>query len=189
MAGSDFRHQRGRHRARRDRARRPDAAERSDRNDDGDDQGASHRQASSPGVAGSGASLPAKSALRTPIATGASASGSKSGSTAIRLKRPATKVKKNRAPKRESSCGDADAGRFRRVHEFLDSRQHVGVDLARVIAATLRIAAGLGPDLDDQARLFGRFGEDVSAQAGARSPRMMSPLSAMSSANAWARPA
>ena len=90
LVGSDFRHQRGRHRAWSDNARRPDAAERNGRNDRDDDQGASHRQASSPGAAGSAESLPAKSALRTPIAISVSASGSKSGSTAIRLKSPAT---------------------------------------------------------------------------------------------------
>ena len=50
--------------------------------------------------------MPANSALRTPSAIGVSASGSKSASIAIRLNRPATNVKKNRAPKRESSAGN-----------------------------------------------------------------------------------
>ena len=84
----------------------------------------------------------------------------------MRLKRPATKVKKNRAPKRESSRGDAAPPAFAASMSRIEPRQHVGVDRARDRGHP-RIAAGLGPDLDDQARLLGRLGEHVLAQAGA----------------------
>ena len=46
------------------------------------------------------------------------------------------------------------------------AREHVGVDRPRDLCDA-RIAAGLGPDLDEQARLLRRLAEDVFAQARA----------------------
>ena len=113
-------------------ARHPDAAKRGDRYDGGDDQGASHREASSSGVARSGDSLPAKSALKRRRSPAASPLRDRNpASIAIRLKRPATKVKKNRAPKRESSRGDATPAAFAASSSFSIPASTSRVDCAR----------------------------------------------------------
>ena len=121
----------------------------------------------SPGAAGSGESAPANSALRTPTAIAASTLGSKSGSIAMRLNKPATKVKKNRAPKRESSRGEAEPPALAASMSRSSPAMHVGVDRSRDLSHP-RIAAGLGPDLDDHPRLRGRAGEHMLAHRPAK---------------------
>ena len=63
-------------------------------------------------------------------------------------------------PRRRRAAG------LRRVHELLQPRQHVGVDRPRDLGHA-RVAAGLGPDLDDQPRLLRRLAEHMFAQARA----------------------
>ena len=88
---------------------------------------------------------------------------SKSGSVAIRLKRPATKVKKNRAAKREFERWRGDAARLGGVDHPFELVEHVGVERSGH-PGDAGVAASLRPDLDDHARLFRGLLEHMVAQ-------------------------